>query len=103
MNSTATGCRSELPTNGTAFKVGVHVRNSGAVPVAPVTVFELVINLKAAKGVGLAVPAPVDITADIAREIKEWFDGKSEDLSPSLRDFIEYQLELSARSKRYAE
>jgi ABC-type uncharacterized transport system substrate-binding protein len=35
------------------------VRNSGAVPVAQVTVFEFAINLKAAKGLGLAVPATV--------------------------------------------
>jgi len=43
-----------------------------------------------------------DVTEDIAREIKGWSEKNGEELSPGLRDFIDYQLELSARSKRYA-
>jgi hypothetical protein len=42
-----------------------------------------------------------DVTEEIAREIKEWSQRKGEELSPGLRDFIEYQLELRERAKRH--
>jgi hypothetical protein len=38
-----------------------------------------------------------DVTEEIAREIKESSEKKGEELSPGLRDFIDYQLERSAR------
>src|SRR5947209_8279118 len=41
-----------------------------------------------------------DVTEEIAREIKDWSELKGEELSPGLRDFIDYQLQLSVRSKR---
>ena len=43
-----------------------------------------------------------DVTEEIAREIKDWSERKNEALSPGLRDFIDYQLELSVQSKRYS-
>jgi len=38
-----------------------------------------------------------DVTEDVAREIKEWSEKSGKELSPGLRDFIDYQLELGAR------
>src|SRR3954468_23657222 len=38
-----------------------------------------------------------DVSEDIAREIKDWSERKSEELSPGLRDFIDYQIELGSR------
>jgi hypothetical protein len=38
-----------------------------------------------------------DVTEDIAREIKDHADPTGEDLSAGVRDFIDYQLELSSR------
>jgi hypothetical protein len=40
-----------------------------------------------------------DVTEEIAREIKDWSERKGEELSPGLRDFIDYQLDLSERVK----
>jgi hypothetical protein len=39
------------------------------------------------------------VTEDIARETRDWSERKGEDLSPGLRDFIDYQSQLSDRSK----
>jgi hypothetical protein len=43
-----------------------------------------------------------DVTEEIAREMKAWSEQKHEPLSPGLQDFIDYQLELGARSKQHA-
>ena len=39
------------------------------------------------------------MTEEIAREIKDWSERKNEALSPGLRDFIDYQLQLRERVK----
>jgi hypothetical protein len=41
-----------------------------------------------------------DVTEDVAREIKDHADRTGEELSQGVKDFLEYQLELSLR--RYA-
>jgi hypothetical protein len=43
-----------------------------------------------------------DVSEEIAREIREWADRKGEELSSGLREWIAWQIELGARSKRYA-
>jgi hypothetical protein len=43
-----------------------------------------------------------DVTEEIAREIKDTSERKSEELSPGLSEWIEYQIDLGVRSKRYA-
>jgi hypothetical protein len=40
-----------------------------------------------------------DVTAEIAEEIKEWAESKGEQISPGLRDFIDWQLERAARMR----
>jgi hypothetical protein len=40
-----------------------------------------------------------DVTEDIAREIKETSERKGEELSPALREWIDWQMELGERSK----
>ena len=44
-----------------------------------------------------------DVSEDIAREIREYSERKGEELSPALKGWIEYQLALGVRAKRYAE
>jgi hypothetical protein len=41
-----------------------------------------------------------DVSEEIAREIKDWSERKGENLSPGLRDFIDYQLELGERVRK---
>jgi hypothetical protein len=41
-----------------------------------------------------------DVSEDIARDIKDWSERKGEDLSPGLRDFIDYQIDLGERARR---
>jgi len=41
-----------------------------------------------------------DVTIDIAREIKDWAERKGQDLSPGLREWIDWQLDFAARAKR---
>ena len=43
-----------------------------------------------------------DVSEEIAREIKQISETKGEELSPGLNEWIEYQLDLAARSKKYA-
>ncbi len=38
-----------------------------------------------------------DVTEEIAREIQDRAASKGEELSPGLRDFVDYQLELAGR------
>jgi hypothetical protein len=40
-----------------------------------------------------------DVTEEIAQEIKDWADHKGEQLSPGLRDFIDWQLDRAARMR----
>jgi hypothetical protein len=42
-----------------------------------------------------------DVTEDIAREIKQSAEQKGEYLSPGLRDWIDWQIELGARVKTH--
>jgi hypothetical protein len=41
------------------------------------------------------------VTEEIAREIKHVAFRKGQELSPGLRDFIDYQIELSDRSNAF--
>jgi hypothetical protein len=43
-----------------------------------------------------------DVTAEIAREIKDWSERKGEELSPRLKEWVDYQIDLAARSQQYA-
>jgi hypothetical protein len=43
-----------------------------------------------------------DVSAEIAREIKEMSDRKGEELPPALTEWIEYQVDLVERSKQNA-
>jgi hypothetical protein len=43
-----------------------------------------------------------DVTAEIAREIKDWSERKGEGLSPALRKWIDWQIELGVRSTSHA-
>jgi hypothetical protein len=38
-----------------------------------------------------------DVSEDISREIKNWSEKNGEELSPGLRDFIEFHISLGAR------
>jgi hypothetical protein len=38
-----------------------------------------------------------DVTEDIAREIQDWAASKGEELSPGLRDFIDWQIDRAKR------
>jgi hypothetical protein len=38
-----------------------------------------------------------DVTEEIAREIQDWASSKGEQLSPGLRDFIDWQIDQAAR------
>jgi len=43
-----------------------------------------------------------DVSGDIAREIKDWSERKLEPLSPGLKEWVEYQIDVAARSKQQA-
>jgi hypothetical protein len=38
-----------------------------------------------------------DVTEEIAREVRDWADRKGQDLSPALRDWVDWQAELGKR------
>ena len=43
-----------------------------------------------------------DVSEDIAREIRDWAARKGDELSPALRDWIDWQIDLAERHARPA-